>query len=253
MTDGIIIKTKQEIDDMREGGKRLWHILHSTKDYLLENQEKTGIELDEYACTLAKKLDATPAFRGYMDFPNGLIVSVNDSVVHGIPSSEKFNKGDIISLDFGLKYKNLYTDSAITFALGEVSPENERLITRTEEALKHGIDAAVIKNTVGDIGHAVEQYISEFGYGIIDDLSGHGVGKKIHEKPHVLNIGSPGSGATLREGMTLAIEPMIARGSKKVYCDKDGWTIKTADRSIAAHFEHTIAITKDGPLVLTAE
>lgn len=249
----IIIKTKKEIETMREGGKRLHHILHKTKEYLLENPDKNGIELDVFACGLAEKLGGSPAFKGYLDFPFGLIVSVNDAVVHGIPNKQRFNSGDVISLDFGLKYKNLYTDSAITFGLGDISEKNSKLIQRTENSLYKGIDVSVIGNKVGDIGYAIESYIKQFNYGIVEDLSGHGVGKEIHEKPHILNIGKQKTGNALRNGMTIAIEPMINAGAKDVYCDSDKWTIRTKDKSIAAHFEHTIAITEEGPIILTAE
>lgn len=253
----IIIKTPEEIKILREGGKHLAEVL-----YQLRDKVKPGIstkELDIYAEKLIRDMGDTPAFLNYrpvgakVPFPASLCVSVNDEVVHGIPSKKRVLKdGDIVSLDLGLKHKGLFTDMAITVAVGKVNPLSRKLMEITEEALQIGINAALGGNTVGDIGHAIESFIKAKGkYGIVEILSGHGVGRAIHEDPYVPNFGKAGQGEKLVPGMVIALEPMINLCTKNVTIDEDGYTFRTADGQNSAHFEHTILITEGDPEILT--
>lgn len=255
----IIIKTPEEIEKLREGGRRLASVLHTVKEKVTPGVSTW--ELDKYAEELIKEMGDTPAFLNYKPagadkpFPASLCVSVNDEVVHGIPSKEKILKeGDIVSLDLGLKHEGLFTDMAVTVPVGEVSRGNRKLLEVTEKALEVGIDAALGGNTVGDVGYAIESFIrAQKGnaYGIVDILSGHGVGRAIHEDPYIPNFGKPGKGEKLVPGMVVAIEPMINNGTKNVTIDEDGYTIRTADGKKSAHFEHTILITAGDPEILT--
>ena len=252
----IIIKTKEEIEILREGGRRLAKVLYKVKEMI-----KPGIstkDLDVYAEKLIREMGDEPAFLHYRPegadkpYPASLCVSVNDEVVHGIPNKKRILKeGDIVSLDLGLKHKNLFTDMAITVPVGEVKKENLKLIQITEQALRVGISAARAGNTVGDIGHAIENFISPHKYGIVEVLAGHGVGRAVHEDPHIPNFGKAGKGTKLVPGMVIALEPMINLGTKNVTIDDDGYTFRTADGSRSAHFEHTILITEGEPEVLT--
>lgn len=252
----IILKTKKEIADLREGGK----ILASVHSALVKHV-KIGVstkDLDNIAIELIKKAGGEPAFLNYKPegvstpFPATLCVSVNNEIVHGIPKENKILKdGDIVSLDLGVKYKGLFTDAAITVPVGKISKADKKLLDVTKEALNVGIEQARVGNTVGDIGYAIEKYIKPYKYGIVKDLSGHGVGKYIHEDPYIPNYGKAGKGEKLTEGMVIAIEPMINAGTSRISVDRDGWTINTADASRSAHFEHTVAITKNGPIILT--
>lgn len=248
----IIIKTEDEINRMRKGGYLLFDILQELKG-VVETRSISGNELNRIAEERIEEVGAKPAFKGYQGFPAAICFSVNDAVVHGIPTDEILNAGDLVKIDCGLIYEGMYTDSAITIAAGgEIKPEDEKLMRVTKDSLYVGIDAAVVGNTTGDIGHAIEQFIKPHGYGIVRKLAGHGVGKAVHEGPEVLNFGLAGSGELLKEGMTIAIEPMINLGGDAVFFDqRDGWTVRTEDGSRAAHFEHTIAVTKDGPEILT--
>jgi methionyl aminopeptidase len=252
----IIIKTPKEIETLREGGKRLATILHKVKE-----QVRPGIstyELDEYAANLIREGGDTPAFLNYQPegaptpYPASLCVSVNEEVVHGIPSKNKILKeGDVISIDLGLKHKGLFTDMAMTVPVGVVSAGTVKLLRTTEKALEVGIGAAMPGNKVGDIGYAIESYVRPHGYGIVEVLSGHGVGRAIHEDPYIPNFGRKGTGEKLVPGMVIAIEPMLNNGTKEVTLDPDGYTFRTADRKKSAHFEHTILITEEGPEILT--
>lgn len=251
----IIIKTKEEIDILRAGGKRLSAILAQ-----VAQKVRPGIstyELDQYAYELIKEGGDEPAFLGYKPeghrkaFPASLCTSVNSEVVHGIPRKDKILKeGDIICIDLGLKHKGLFTDHAVTVAVGAISKESQKLLDATREALAVGIEQAVAGNTVGDIGHAIESFVNK-RYGIVRELSGHGVGKYIHEDPYVPNFGKKGKGAKLIPGMVVAIEPMLNIGRADIISMSDGYTIKTADGSRSAHFEHTILITEGEPEILT--
>jgi methionyl aminopeptidase len=255
----IIIKTKEEIEILREGGKRLATILNKVKDKVVPGV--TTRELDLYAEQLIREGGDIPAFLNYRPegantpYPASLCVSVNDEVVHGIPAKDRILKeGDIVSIDLGLKHKGLFTDHAITVPVGEVSSASIKLMEITEQALQVGIDAAIGGNTVGDIGYAIESFVRAKGsgkYGIVEVLSGHGVGRAIHEDPYIPNFGKRGQGAKLVPGMVVAIEPMLNNGTKNVTIDKDGYTFRTADRKRSAHFEHTILITEGEPEILT--
>jgi methionyl aminopeptidase len=252
----IIIKTPEEIKILREGGRRLAKVLYQVRDKVAPGISTK--ELDAYAEKLIREMGDEPAFLHYRPegadrpYPASLCVSVNSEVVHGIPGQKRILKeGDIISLDLGLKHKNLFTDMAITVPVGEVKKENLKLLQITEQALQVGINAAMAGNTVGDIGYAIESFIRPYKYGIVEILAGHGVGRAIHEDPHIPNFGKKGKGAKLVPGMVIALEPMINLGTKNVTIDDDGYTFCTADGKNSAHFEHTILITDGEPEILT--
>ena len=256
----IIIKTPEEIEILREGGKHLAAVLRGVKEKVAPGVSTK--DLDACAEKLIREMGDIPAFLNYRPegaetpFPAALCVSINDEVVHGIPNKNRILKeGDIVSLDLGIKHRDLFTDMALTVAVGEVKEGTLRLIQITEQALQVGIDAARGGNTIGDIGYAIERFVrsQEKGqkYGIVEVLAGHGVGKYIHEDPYIPNFGKKGTGAKLEPGMVIAIEPMINNGTKKVTIDEDGWTFRTADRKNSAHFEHTILITESEAEVLT--
>jgi methionyl aminopeptidase len=209
------------------------------------------IELDKIAETFIKDNGGIPAFLNYNGFPYSLCISVNDQIVHGFPASYELKEGDIVSVDCGVILNNFISDSAYTFAVGEVSPEVKKLLEVTQECLKLAIDKAVAGNRIGDIGSAVQEHAEKHGYGIVKELVGHGVGLKLHEKPEVPNYGKRGSGIKLEEGMVIAIEPMINMGRAGVKFWNDGWTVSTIDGKPSAHFEHTVAIKKGKADVLT--
>ena len=255
----IIIKTPEEIKILREGGKTLATVLYKVKD-----KGAVGIstkELDDYAFKFINEMGDEPAFLNYrpagakVAFPASLCISVNDEVVHGIPSKDRILKeGDIVALDIGLKHGGLYTDMAITVPVGAVNVGSQVLMDVTKQALQVGVDVARVGNTVGDIGFAIEQFVrsrQENKYGIVEVLSGHGVGRAIHEDPYIPNFGKKGKGEKLVTGMVVAIEPMLNNGTKKVTLDEDGYTFRTADGKKSAHFEHTILITDGEPEILT--
>ena len=254
----IIFKTEEQIKILREGGKRLATVLQKVKEMV-----KPGVstwELDQYAEKLIREYGDVPAFLNYRPqgvhtpYPASLCTSVNEEVVHGIPSKDKILKeGDIISIDLGLKHKGLFTDHAMTVAVGEISPANKKLLEDTERAMHVGITAAVAGAHVGDIGFAIESFVKgqKIKYGIVEILAGHGVGVEIHEDPYVPNFGKKGTGAILKKGMVIAIEPMLNRGTKNVDLDDDEYTFRTADDKNSAHFECTIAITDGEPEILT--
>ncbi|MBI2631079.1 type I methionyl aminopeptidase [Candidatus Nomurabacteria bacterium] len=255
----VIIKTTEEIEIIRECGRRLATVLHKVKEKVTAGISTK--ELDLYAEKLIRDMGDTPAFLNYRPegankpFPSSLCVSVNDEVVHGIPRKNRILKeGDIVSIDLGVKHKGLFTDMAMTVPVGKVNPIDLKLMQITEQALQVGIDSAVAGNTVGDIGYAIESFIKSNKsqkYGIVEVLSGHGVGHEIHEDPYIPNFGKPGTGAKLKAGMIIALEPMLNLGTKHVTIDDDGYTIRTADGKRSAHFEHTILITEGEPEILT--
>lgn len=252
----IIIKTESEIERLRKGGPILAAILQHVAQAV-----KPGIttkELDELAYTLITEAGHKPAFLHYKPegaakpYPASLITSVNSEVVHGIPGNKVLKDGDIISLDLGLNYEGVFLDHAITVPVGEIGPKDKELLSITKSSLDEGIAAIKPGATIGDIGHAIESYVRPHKLGIVQGLSGHGVGRAIHEDPYVPNYGKPGKGAQLQPGMVIAIEPMVSRGSEDIVEMADGYTLKTADNSRAAHFEHTVLIKEDGyPEVLT--
>ncbi len=254
----VIIKTQEEIEKMREGGKRHARILRE-----LSKLVKPGIssqELENTALELIKKEGGKASFLGYKpwgakySFPAALCVSINDEVVHGIPngnSSKILREGDIVSLDLGFTYKGLITDAAITVGVGRINPQAKKLLATTEEAMYAGIKKAKVGNTTGDIGAAVFAVGKKAGFGVVDILSGHGVGRFVHEDPYVPNFGEKGEGEVLKGGMTIAVEPMFNLGTKEIILEKDGYTFRTADKKMSAHFEHTILITEKGAEILT--
>ena len=212
----------------------------------------TTAEIDRLAEDYIRRRGGEPNFKNYEGYPATACISINNEVIHGIPSHKrKLCAGDIVSIDLGAKFDGYHGDNAATFACGDVSAEAKRLMDTTRESLYKGIEQAIPGNRIGDIGHAVQEYCEARGYGVVRDFVGHGVGTKLHEDPSVPNFGHAGRGIRLLPGMTLAIEPMINLGTYKVKQLSDGWTVKTADGKLAAHFEHTIAITSNGPVILT--
>lgn len=208
-------------------------------------------ELDKKAESYIKSRGARPAFKGYMGFPSTLCVSIEDAVVHGIPDEVELEEGQIVGIDCGAELNGFYGDHAKTFAVGNISEEKKKLMTATEESLYKGIEKATPGNTIGDIGYAVQTHAESYGYSVVRELVGHGIGESLHEEPQVPNYGVPNKGYKLHAGMCIAIEPMINLGRKEIYTAKDGWTILTADGKASAHFEHTIAILEDGPQILS--
>ncbi len=245
----ISIKTPEEIEIMAEGGKFLARIMKE-----LEKNVRPGIktlELDRVAETLILKSGGKCSFKGYDGFPACLCTSINEEVVHIIPSERKLKEGDIISLDIGMKYKGFHLDMAVTVPVGKVSPEAQRLIRVTKKALKRGIKKVKPGNTFGDIGNTIQRYVESQGFNIVRDLCGHGIGRELHEEPRILNYGKRRQGPEIKEGMTFCLEPIVAIGDWKIKEAADGYGYQTADGSLSAHFEHTIAVTKDGVKILT--
>jgi methionyl aminopeptidase len=245
----IILKSPMEIEIMRAAGGIVAQTLEKLKEVI-----KPGIttrELDQLAEEFMIASGAVPAFKGYRGFPASICTSINNQVVHGIPGLNRLENGDIVSIDIGVVYNGYYGDAAATFAVGEISDEAERLIKVTREGLFKGIEQAVEGNRLSDISHAVQRYVEGNGYSVVRDYVGHGIGQNMHEDPQVPNFGMPGKGPRLKEGMVLAIEPMVNQGNYHVRTLKDNWTVVTADGNLSAHFEHTVAITKRGPLILT--
>ena len=209
------------------------------------------IDLDNKAEEYIVSCGARPAFKGYMGFPSTLCVSIDDAVVHGIPHDGYLREGQIVGIDCGAELNGYYGDHARTFAVGDITDEKNKLMQITKESLYKGIEQAKPGNFVGDIGHAVQSHAESYGYSVVRELVGHGIGEKLHEEPQVPYYGNPNQGYKLHAGMCIAIEPMINLGSKEVYTAKDGWTIFTMDGQVSAHFEHTIAIKEDGPHILS--
>lgn len=196
-------------------------------------------------------MGAVPAFKGYCGYPYSLCCSVNSAVVHGIPSKRRLNEGDLLSIDFGLVYDGFYGDAAITVPVGVVTPEASRLVSVTQESLLRGVECAVPGNRIGDVSSAIQRHVEENGFSVVRDFVGHGIGRQLHEDPQIPNFGKPGRGVTLRPGMVLAIEPMVNQFGHAVRVLDDGWTAVTVDGGLSAHFEHTVAVTSDGPEILT--
>ena len=214
----------------------------------------TTLELDRIAYNVIKAEGGEPSCLGYEGFPNTACISVNNKVIHGIPSAkEKIKAGDIVSIDITANVGGYHGDNAYTFACGDISREARALLEATETSLREGIHAAIVGNRLGDIGYAVQRYVESRGYSVVRDFTGHGVGASMHEEPSVPNYGKPGRGARLQSGMVIAIEPMVNAGGPDVDILRDGWTVVTADGALSAHFEHTVAITESGPVILTAK
>jgi methionyl aminopeptidase len=245
----VIFKSQNEIDRIRKASQIVARTLK-----FLESHVQPGIttrELDQLAESEIRKAGAIPAFKGYRGFPATLCVSVNEEVVHGIPSDRKLKDGDIVGLDLGCIWDGFYGDAAKTYPVGEISEEAKRLLETTENSLLIGIDQARVGNRIGDIGYAVQTLAESKGYSVVRDFVGHGIGRNLHEDPQIPNYGNPGQGPRIKAGMVLAIEPMVCQGRADVEVLADNWTAVTRDGSLAAHFEHSIAITDNGPEILS--
>ncbi len=245
----IILKSEDEIQIMRESG-------HITALVLQELEKNTaeGIttrELDRIAEDLIIKMKARPAFKGYKSYPCSTTISINEEVVHGIPGKRKLKSGDIVSIDMGVFYRDYCSDAAITLAIGEIGEEKKKLLKVTQEALYKGIEKAVQGLRLGDLSSQIQDYVELNGYSVVRALVGHGIGRAMHEEPQVPNYKMEKSGPLLRAGMVLAIEPMVNMGTDEIYIKEDKWTVVTADSKCSAHFEHTVAITNNGPRILT--
>jgi methionyl aminopeptidase len=245
----IVCKSPLEIERMRAAAGLVAEVLAELAGMVAPGV--TTLELDGAAERMVRDGGAEPAFKGYRGYPCTLCASVNDQVIHGIPSKRALVEGDIISLDMGVKLNGFFGDSAVTVAVGRVSAEAQQLLRVTQEALERGIGQVRLGARVSDIGHAIQRHVEEHGFSVVREFVGHGIGASLHEEPQIANYGDPGRGPRLVEGMTLAIEPMVNVGRPAVRMLADGWTAVTKDGSLSAHFEHTVAVTKNGPLVLT--
>jgi len=245
----IYTKNPAEIQLMRDAGKLLHEVLERLKEMIRPGV--TTLEIDAEAEKLIRKAGAVPSFKGYNGFPFTICASVDDMVVHGFASDKPLKEGQILSVDCGVILNGWQSDSAFTAPVGRISKDKEDLIRVTEECFWIGANLAREGNRIGDIGYAIQKHAESHGYGVIRDLTGHGIGTEMHEDPSVPNYGRPGRGVRLREGMTIAIEPMIAMGDWGVYVEDDGWTIRTDDHSVCSHYEHTIAVTKGDPEILS--
>jgi methionyl aminopeptidase len=245
----IVCKSPREIERMREANLLVADVLAQLAHMVAPGV--TTAELDAEAERLVRAGGADPAFKGYRGYPATLCASINEQVVHGIPSTRALLEGDIISLDMGVKLNGFYGDSAVTVPVGRVSEEVTRLLRVTQESLEKGIEQVRIGGRVSDIGHVIQAHVEANGFSVVREFVGHGIGASLHEEPQIANYGEPGRGPRLAEGMVLAIEPMVNMGRPAVKVLADGWTAVTRDGSLSAHFEHTVAVTKDGPLVLT--
>jgi methionyl aminopeptidase len=248
----ILTKSESDIERMRASGRIVAEALRAMADAIVPGKTTTA-DLDAIGERLILERGATPSFKNYRGFPCAVCISVNDEVVHGIPRPDRVLKpGDIVSLDVGVFKDGFHADAAWTYPVGEILPDAQRLLNVARESLYQGIAQAKVGNRVGHISHAVQQYVESNGYSVVRDLTGHGIGRSLHEDPSIPNFGKRSSGPALEAGMTFCIEPMVNAGSWKVRTLEDGWTVVTADGSLSAHFEHSIAVTRDGPLILTS-
>lgn len=247
----IVCRSAEELKRMREAGRLVGEVLTELAARVAPGV--TTADLDELAEKRIRKAGATPAFKGYHGYPATICASVNDEVIHGIPSGRRvLNEGDVISIDVGAELDGYFGDSAITLPVGPVSEEAATLLRVTDESLYKAIDAVKLGGRISDIGHAVQKHVEAYGFSVVREFVGHGIGQKMHEEPQVPNYGEPGRGPRLTEGMVLAIEPMVNAGKPAVKVLADGWTAVTRDGSLSAHFEHTVAVTANGPWILTA-
>ena len=247
----IIIKSKDEIAIMREAGRIDAEVLSILARHIRPGV--TGIDLDKLVREEFARRGVIPTFLGYHDYPATVCVSVNDEIVHGIPNSRALEDGDIVSIDLGCTHKGFVADSAITIGVGNIKPETQKLISVTAESLRRGISAARAGNRLGEIGAAIQSYVESSGFAVVREYVGHGVGRQMHEDPQVPNYGDPDSGPILRKGMVIAIEPMVNVGDWRTKRDDDNWTVRTMDGSLAAHFEHTLAINDGEAEILTLQ
>ena len=245
----ITLKSKREIEIMRDASRIVAEVLGG-----LRNICRSGVttrELDAFAEKIPAKYGATPAFKGYRGFPGALCTSINQQVVHGIPGKYELKDGDIVSLDFGVQHKGYYGDAALTVPVGKITPRNKKLLKITEECLYHGIDQMVPENHLSDLSRAIQTHAESNGFSLVKEFGGHGIGRHLHEEPMVLNYVTDERGIKLRPGLVLAIEPMVNTGTAQVRILPDGWTVVTGDGKPSAHFEHTVAVTENGPVILT--
>lgn len=246
----IVCKSPAELEKMYRAGQVVWQVLNE-----LREQVRPGVstmDLEKFAERRTAELGARPAFKGYLGFPSVLCTSVNQEVVHGIPSPlRKLREGDILSIDFGVESGGYYGDSAVTLPVGKIDPQVEKLLRVTRESLDQAIAQVRPGNRLGDVSAAVERWVTKHGFSVVREFVGHGIGTKMHEEPQIPNYGTPGHGPRLESGMTLAIEPMVNAGAPAVRVLEDKWTAVTADGSFSAHFEHTVAVTENGPWILT--
>ncbi len=245
----ILLKSAAEITKMEVASRIVAEVLEEVKDRLRPGVETR--ELDEVAEECCRRYKVEPAFKGYRGYPASLCIAVNEEVVHGIPGARKLKAGDIVSLDFGVRCNGFYGDAAVTVAVGEVSPQAQLLLKATEESLYAGIAKMRVGARLSDISHATQTTVERYGFSVIRQFVGHGIGRSLHEDPQIPNFGPPGRGPVLKAGMTFAIEPMTSAGSWQVKILPDGWTAVTQDGSLAAHFEHTVALTEKGVLILS--
>lgn len=246
----IKTKTPEEIDQMKVSALMVGDTLAEIAKVLRPGMKTS--EIDRLAEDFIRSKGALPTFKGYFDYPASLCISINEAVVHGIPGKREIEEGDVVSIDCGCTFNNWVGDSAYTFAIKGIKDEDRQLLKVTKESLYKAIEVCKIGNRIGDVGNAVQTYCESFGYGVVRELCGHGLGHVMHEDPNVPNYGRKGNGPKLREGMTIAIEPMITLGNKEVVFHNDGWTCTTVDNSTAAHYEHDVAIMKDGPVILSS-
>ena len=248
------LKSKEDLEHMRRAGLIVAEVLQKLQE--AARPGVTTLELDRIAEEMTRKRGAVPAFKGYRVgervFPASLCVSINEEVVHGIPSTRALREGDIVGLDFGVVVDGYYGDAAVTVPVGQVSPKATHLMNATRESLWAGIQTIKVGNRLGDLSHAIQSAAEGAGLSVVREFVGHGIGRRLHEEPQVPNFGEPGKGRLLREGMVLAIEPMLNAGAAGVMVQSDGWTAVTRDGSLSALFEHSVAITADGPVVLTS-
>lgn len=245
----IKLKNREEIEILRENNLLVSATLAEVGKNICEGI--TTLELDRIAEDFIRRNGAVPGFLGYNGFPNTLCISVNEQVVHGIPSNYVLKQGDIVSVDCGTIMKGFYGDSAYTFAVGAIEEQTAELLRVTEEALCKGVEQAIVGHRIGDVSHAVQEHAEQHGFSVVRELVGHGLGRSMHEDPEVPNFGGRGRGPLMKEGLVICIEPMINLGRREVVFESDGWTVRTRDRKPSAHFEYAVALTKNGPEVLT--
>lgn len=245
----VIIKTKEEIEKMKVAGKVLANVHHELRNFIKPGVKT--IEIDKFVEDYLHAHGAIAEEKGYEGYPYSVCTSVNDEVCHGFPSEYTLKNGDILNVDLVVNVDGWLADSGWSYEVGEVNDEAKRLLKVTRECMYKGIEAAKIGNRLGDIGYAIQEHAEKNGYSVVREFVGHGIGKEMHEDPQVLHYGRPGHGLRIREGMVFTIEPMINQGRKEIYIDKNGWTAKTKDGSLSAQYEHQLAITKDGPIIIT--
>ncbi|MGA3295489.1 MAG: type I methionyl aminopeptidase [Candidatus Acidiferrales bacterium] len=246
----VICKSPAELEKMHRAGLIVWGALEKMR--AMVRPGLTTKELDEFAESYCAEHGARPAFKGYRGYPGSVCTSINQEVVHGIPSpSRRLREGDILSMDFGVELDGYFADAALTVPVGKIAPEREKLLRVTRESLEQGIDKVRLGNRLGDVSSAVQQCVEKSGFSVVREFVGHGIGTRMHEDPQVPNYGAPGSGPRLQEGMVIAIEPMVNSGGPGVRLLEDEWTAVTTDGSDSAHFEHTVAVTNNGPWILT--